>query len=397
MRSPLWPGSGLRWLAVATPRKSTSVMTGESDAATTECGVLRHAPTRSLRRRDGLIQFAEDVTSQGGEDGIIAAIFQTLDATQRGAARTRWCVDVGAWDGVHLSNTHSLLTGAGSNWRGALVEADGERFAKLKALHEPLGNFAIEALVSCCDASRTVESLLKKHAKSVPLCCDLVSIDVDGCDYWIWRDLLESPYASRVYVVEFNPTIPHDVVYVQPRSDATRHGSSLAALVDLGKKFGYTLAETTTYNAFFVDDKARLALEKAGFLRADDDIDSLHEVTMGTRLFQLYDGTLKLDGCKKFLWHRVPIDEAKLQQIAIRDFPFKPNGAPNGAAGPKHGDAAKKQKNGSKKRHRNGARANKHRKKEAESAAPLLKLGGVAAATAALAAALLLRLRAAAK
>ena len=193
---------------------------------------IRSAPTRSLRRRDGLIQFARDETSQNGEDGVIAAIFACLDKRQR--PKTRWCVDVGAWDGVHLSNTHTLLTAGG--WRGALLEADAERCAKLRELHAPLGNVAIEAFVSCVDASRSVESLLRKHAKSVPLGVDLVSVDVDGCDYWIFKDLLESGYGSRVYVVEFNPTIPHDVVYVQPRSDATRHGSSLAALVDLGKK-----------------------------------------------------------------------------------------------------------------------------------------------------------------
>ena len=45
---------------------------------------------RSLRRRDGLIQYARDNTSQNGEDGIIAKIFDTLPPTQQ-----RWCVDVG--------------------------------------------------------------------------------------------------------------------------------------------------------------------------------------------------------------------------------------------------------------------------------------------------------------
>ena len=48
---------------------------------------------------------------------------------------------------------------------------------------------------------------------------------------------------------------------------------------------------------------------------------------MGTSLYQLYDGTLKLAGCKKLLWHRIPIDEDKIQMLdkASRDFPFKPS------------------------------------------------------------------------
>lgn len=45
---------------------------------------------------------------------------------------------------------------------------------------------------------------------------------------------------------------------------------------------------------------------------------------MGTGLYQLYDGTLKVHGCKKLLWHRKPIDERKLQMVDDRRFPFAP-------------------------------------------------------------------------
>ena len=60
-------------------------------------------PLPSRRRKDGLIRFAKDNTSQGGEDGILRAIFDCI------GDGPRTVVDVGAWDGVHLSNTHSLL------------------------------------------------------------------------------------------------------------------------------------------------------------------------------------------------------------------------------------------------------------------------------------------------
>ena len=50
---------------------------------------------------------------------------------------------------------------------------------------------------------------------------------------------------------------------------------------------------------------------------------------MGTQLYQLYDGTLKVHGTKKLLWHRRPIDERKIQVLgeAERLFPFAPGGA----------------------------------------------------------------------
>ena len=49
----------------------------------------------------------------------------------------RTLVDVGAWDGVHLSNTHSLLVPDASPRRGFLIEADASKSEKLRALPEP--------------------------------------------------------------------------------------------------------------------------------------------------------------------------------------------------------------------------------------------------------------------
>ena len=91
---------------------SRSTQHAANAASAMAAAEIRSAPTRSLRRRDGLIQFARDETSQNGEDGVIAAIFACLDKRQR--PKTRWCVDVGAWDGRHLSNTYSLLVPGGA-------------------------------------------------------------------------------------------------------------------------------------------------------------------------------------------------------------------------------------------------------------------------------------------
>ena len=87
----------------------------------------------------------------------------------------------------------------------------------------------------------------------------------------------------------------------------------------------YVLVETTLYNAFFV----RKVEYEQYLIREvpDTSIEALHEHTMGTSLYQLYDGTLKLWGCKRMLWHRMPMDEDKLQMIpaSSRIFPFAPS------------------------------------------------------------------------
>ena len=125
-----------------------------------------------------------------------------------------------------------------------------------------LGNVCVEAFVSCEDDARRLPAILGKH--SCPWSVDLLSIDVDGVDYWLWRDFLESGRAAKVVVIEFNPSMPDDLHYVPPRSDAQRHGASLAALCALGEAYDYSLVETTLFNAVFADAATRANSANAG-------------------------------------------------------------------------------------------------------------------------------------
>ena len=270
---------------------------------------------------------ARNRTSQHGEDGIIDRIFTLLPLPK---SRTRFCVDVGAWDGKHLSNTYSLLCSddPSTNWKGVLIEADRERFDELRALHGPLGNSCVCEVVSCeANSNRSLPRILRRHSpKELPNDLDLISIDVDGTDYWLLHDLFEAGFRPKVVLIEFNPTMPMDLIYIQPRSDSVRHGSSLSALVELANEAGYTLIETTLFNAFFTLNE--LYEDHLADEVHDTSIEALHEVTTGTELYQLYDGTIKLHGCKRMLWHRsYTIDETRLQMVpsSERGFPFAPS------------------------------------------------------------------------
>jgi hypothetical protein len=314
--------------------------------------IIRRRVAPSRRTRNGLIRFARDNTSQNGEDGIIAHLFHLLPNTAHENEpeerdRRRICVDVGAWDGRHLSNTFSLLVPSSSNenqeeqnsdnfptkpWRGILIEADTERFQMLKTLHEPLGNRCLNVKVSCREGSPDgLVPLLQQYNGTInelPVDFDFLCIDVDGSDYWLLEDVWNvGQYRPKVVCVEFNPTMPDDLIYIPSRSsgDTIRQGASLSALVELAQQYEYTLVETTLYNAFFVGND--LYQEYLVELVPDTSIEALHEITMGTSLYQLYDGTIKLWGCKKLLWHRVPMDEAKLQVLTpeLRHFPFAPS------------------------------------------------------------------------
>lgn len=87
---------------------------------------------------------------------------------------------------------------------------------------------------------------------------DLLSIDLDYNDYWIWKAI--ETYVPRVVVIEYNATpgpSESQVVEYDPyhRWDGTDHfGASLLALVRLGHLKGYELigCDSKGVNAFFV-------------------------------------------------------------------------------------------------------------------------------------------------
>lgn len=77
-------------------------------------------------------------------------------------------------------------------------------------------------------------------------------------------------------------------------------GSSLLAMVDLGKQKGYELVCVTAFNAIFVRREGYPL-----FKIPDNSLHAMRDFYMESLIFQLYDGTLVLTGCKKLLWHKV--------------------------------------------------------------------------------------------
>ncbi|RCW80164.1 hypothetical protein [Phyllobacterium bourgognense] len=75
-----------------------------------------------------LREFASDVTSQYGEDGIIAKILDLI------GTKNKWCVEFGAWDGKYLSNTWNLINNKG--WNAVLVEGETTRADRLAGTHK---------------------------------------------------------------------------------------------------------------------------------------------------------------------------------------------------------------------------------------------------------------------
>ena len=195
------------------------------------------------------IQFASNVTSQGGEDGILNKLFENCLPKNSKC----FCVDIGAWDGKYLSNTHSLL--CSDMWNGLLVEANSDRFRELYDLYKCReGITCLCKFVDVNSSDASLNAIL--NAWNVPLDFDFLSIDIDGADYHLWESIgmntNDQKYNPKVVCIEFNPSIPNNLSFIQECNCAVHQGSSLLAIVDFATSIGYELIVTTTFNAIFV-------------------------------------------------------------------------------------------------------------------------------------------------
>lgn len=181
-----------------------------------------------------------NVYSQNGEDGVCAQLLE------RGILRPEGvCVELGAWDGVHLSNTFRLVRECG--YHAYYIEGDAERFQALRATAAQHRNIRpIHAFASADPASeRALEALLRRAG--CPREIDVLSIDVDGEDYALFESLQE--LSPRVVIVEVNSAYPPGVelTHRPPRVQ----GSSFSAMLKLGRQKGYRFL-CHTGNMFFL-------------------------------------------------------------------------------------------------------------------------------------------------
>jgi SAM-dependent methyltransferase len=184
--------------------------------------------------------------SQNGEDGVLAEILV------RAGAPVRSFVEFGAQSGRE-GNCIFLADVAG--WNGVFMEADAEQFAELQRKYR-----AVER-VTTLQAKVTPEDVQQLFERAgVPAEPAVVSIDVDGTDYWIWEALVD--YRPRVVIIEYNSMLDVERRLVQPRDQDAWDGSdyfgaSLGAIRALGESKGYRLVhvDLTGSNAFMVREE----------------------------------------------------------------------------------------------------------------------------------------------
>lgn len=189
---------------------------------------------------EDLNRYAKQYYSQTGEDGILAWIFDHLPEEPR-----PFLVDLGAGDGFQLSNTRYFVD---NGWGNLLFDMAHAGKGGSPGAGGVIGEFL---------ASNNVVEVLEKW--SCPREFDLLSIDLDGQDFWVLRALLRGGYRPRVMVCEVNPELPAEPPMTVPEYPPWQHdgtswfGMNLGAVRGIGRAFGYVLvAQRCSMNAFLV-------------------------------------------------------------------------------------------------------------------------------------------------
>jgi len=172
------------------------------------------------------------VFSQHGQDAWLWAILDSIGVNNAVA------VEFGAKDGYKDSNTALLARDRG--FKRVMFDTHNE-------------NSAI-GLYRQFITAETINEQLAAHG--VPCDVDVMSIDVDGMDFWIWRAL--RGFRPRLVQIEINPNFDGHMSYARVYDPKfvwaldKNYGSSALAMVRLGRNLDYQCVGACGHDLFFV-------------------------------------------------------------------------------------------------------------------------------------------------
>lgn len=176
--------------------------------------------------------------SQFCEDALLDGLFRKFGTVNR------WCFEAGAADGLWLSNTRAFIE---QDWKAVLVESNPEQFAKLKK--NSLESYCFNEIIS---VDNGIDDILARTP--APKNLDLVSIDIDGQDYYVWRDMRK--YRARIVVIEYSPYVKPDYLpKLNTDGKDGRNQAGIDVMRDLARQKNYTVITQTVCNLICTADE----------------------------------------------------------------------------------------------------------------------------------------------
>jgi hypothetical protein len=189
--------------------------------------------------------------SQNGEDGILDILRRNL------IKENRYFIEIGAADGIDNNSAWLVIA---EKYNGLMIEGSSDLVARAKRMvaHYSLG-------LQCINMFVDKDSAKKIKAVSQFPDPDILSLDIDGIDYYVAKSLFLAGFRPKIFVVEYNSTFgpdsPQTIKYTnnffftKEHSSQLYYGVSIAAWRKLFEEEGYKFVtvDRNGVNAFFVD------------------------------------------------------------------------------------------------------------------------------------------------
>jgi hypothetical protein len=205
----------------------------------------------NMRRKQltGLHEAEYCVYSQWGEDGICNWLLDQLPNIPE------TFVEFGV-ENYTESNTRLILKVR--NWRGLVIDGSQKNVDDIKG-QDIYWKHDLKALCAFIDRDN-----INNIIESAGIVGDigLLSIDIDGNDYWVWQAI--RVISPAIVVCEYNAvlgdvypiSVPYRSEFQRTKADPSNlyFGASIKAMILLGQSKGYTFVGSTSTgaNAFFV-------------------------------------------------------------------------------------------------------------------------------------------------
>lgn len=230
--------------------ENIAIIYSKLDAIQSSLGRMEQKLDRNYyHSHDRLTSYEFKAYSQWGEDGIIQYLINTISTSKKKF------IEFGV-ENYTESNTRFLLQN--NNWSGLVIDGSKDNINYVK--NDPI--YWKYNLKAVCDFINkdNINDIIRNNGMIGDI--GLLSIDLDGNDYWIWRSI--DVVNPAIVVVEYNSrfgkersiTIPYNPMFVRSQAHHSNiyFGASLKALVKLGQQKGYAFVgcSSSGVNAFFV-------------------------------------------------------------------------------------------------------------------------------------------------
>ena len=206
--------------------------------------------------------------SQADEDSIVDELIKRLNI------KNGKFIELGVGDGAQ-NNTLNLLS---QNWQGIWIGNEDLIFKPGKKLKYIKTWITKENIIKIINSNLDFFSHSKDFGN---LSVDLLSIDLDGNDYYIWEKILSDKLFPKIIIAEYNANLGPRAIWKMTYDSLNNwksrrdnyFGASFFSLVNLFKKFGYIpicCNSDTGVNLFAVKDEYKSSFEEILNVHNDD-------------------------------------------------------------------------------------------------------------------------------